>query len=326
MTATAANANNQRVALAVIGTGRWGCTLMRAIEAHNATALVAVISSKSENFGSDSGSAPMFPSWQEAMADVRIDGFVLALPPDIQPKIATDLIAAGHPAFLEKPLATSPEAASQVLCAARDNGFVGIVDHIHLFAGEFQELCRLVPPDPQVLSINSISGNRGPVRETWTPCWDWAPHDLAMCLTVMGTNPLMVTASVTAEFEKNGSHFQNYEITLDFGERGRARIETGSAFDQYRREFRVNAGRMAWTYSETEDRTRSLVAQDNDAKEEIRVSAAPPLDAVLALFADRIKRKSGGEKDLQTAGTIVDICTAIDKAVATGLAVRVDIQ
>ena len=298
--------------LAVIGTGRWGQTLMRAISARKGLALTAVVSSKPVSVGHTA--VPVFPDWCAAVDSLPIDGFVLALPPDIQPAFAEQIIAAGIPVFLEKPLALDRTAAGRLLAAARKSGFTGVVDHVHLFAPEFVELCRRLPANGGRAEIETVSGNDGPYRNRWTSCWDWAPHDIAMCLAVMKTVPNSVTARVVRSVERNSQTFENYEIGLDFGQCGLARITTGNAFDAHCREFRVQAGGISLTYAEAADRHRSLTVTRSGQAETIGVTSVPPLDAALGAFADRI-HDSGGIEDLKRGALVVNICAAAHESV-----------
>jgi len=315
--------DGQDLNLAVIGTGRWGRTLMRAITAHTGLALVAAISSKSVNADTSDDDVPVFSGWQVAAGVLAIDGFVLALPPDRQPGVAGEILAAGIPVFLEKPLALNRADARRMLAAARKFGFTGVVDHIHLFAAEFQALCRRVPPDGGGLAIETVSGNRGPFHDRWTSCWDWAPHDIAMCLAVMKTAPLTAAARVVRSVEDGDQVLENYEIRLDFGPRGQAVITTGNAFDGHRREFRLRAAGRSLIYAESLDRIRSLVQERQGRAETIAVQSVPPLDAALGAFADRIRQKSDNLEDIEAGAQVVNICVAAHESVLNGRPVTV---
>jgi predicted dehydrogenase len=309
--------------LAVIGTGAWGQTQMRAISTKAGLTLAAVISSKPEVTVPEGISVPVFSTWQTAVDTFAIDGFVFAVPPDVQPAIAAQIIAAGIPVFLEKPVALDHDAARRLLAAAQLAGFTGVVDHVHLFAPEFAELCRLLPSDNRAKSITTISGNKGPYRDQWTACWDWAPHDIAMCLAVMDAAPASVTARIVRSVEQEARVFENYEIDLDFGQRGRAMIITGNAYDGHRREFRVQSGDISLTYAETADRHRSLIVEQNGRAEAVDVVTMSPLDAALAVFAHRVRQKSVGIEDLERGVLVVDICAAVHEAVARGVPVPI---
>lgn len=322
MTVPAEPVGERRVNLAVIGIGRWGHTLMHAIEAQPGMSLAAAIGSGRRGAVTGDVRVPVFPSWQAAAEAFPVDGFVLAVPPDVQPEIAEQIITAGVPVFLEKPLAVDRGSAARLLTVARQFGFTGIVNHIHLYAGEFQELCRRLP-DEGPRTVASVSGNKGPLRERWSACWDWAPHDIAMCVAVMGVPPRSVAARIERSIEEGGAVFENYEIDLDFGPNGRARILTGNAFDEHRREFRVQVNGAALTYAESAERERSLAIEQGGQAKTAPVAALSPLSASLTAFAHRIRNNSSGLEDLQRGVLIVDICAAAHESVRCGAPVRI---
>ena len=104
--------------LAVYGAGRWGQVLMRNIVAFPDLELAAVISSKPDLSDAMTLGAPVFDDWRLANSRMKLDGIVLALPPDRQPEIAEEIIEAGLPLFLEKPLALNNDAALRLVKVA----------------------------------------------------------------------------------------------------------------------------------------------------------------------------------------------------------------
>ena len=144
MTVSDHEAGTKPLNLAVCGAGRWGQTLIRNIASLPGVKLAAVISARADIPADITHGAPVFADWRQAAARTEIDGVLLALPPDRQPEIAEQIIENGLPVFLEKPLALDNNSAARITRAADVRGFVGLVDHLHLFAPEFQELVRQV--------------------------------------------------------------------------------------------------------------------------------------------------------------------------------------
>jgi predicted dehydrogenase len=325
MTRSTSQVDDERdLNIAVVGTGRWAKTLMRAIGAGAGLTVAAAISSGSSAVDTVDDSIPVFPTWQAAVETLSIDGFVIAVPPDIQPAIAGQIIAAGFPVFLEKPLALKRDAARRLLAVAKSTGFTGLVDHIHLFAPEFVELCQRLSSDQGAREIKAVSGNKGPYRNRWTACWDWAPHDIAMCLAVMGSAPHSVKAGIVRSIEHEGRVYKNYEISLDFGRRGQAVILTGNAFDSHCREFQVQSGDATLTYAESVDHQRSLIVERAGHAEPVGMESTPPLDAALEDFGHRVRHKSDGIEDLERGVLVVEICAAAHESVDRGASVSIE--
>ena len=76
--------------------------------------------------------------------------------------------------------------------------------------------------DSSIKSIRSVSGNIGPYRDEWSPLWDWGPHDLSMCLSLVEEKVNITNVfHETDKFEfKEGYENRRINITMLFGERG----------------------------------------------------------------------------------------------------------
>jgi predicted dehydrogenase len=323
MTVSSERADISPLKLAVCGSGRWGQTLMRNITAAPDLELAAVISTRSSIPDEIIHGAPVFGDWRLAVSRMNLDGIVLALPPGRQPAVAEEIIESGMPLFLEKPLALNVEAAKRLVQAAGDWGFVGLVDHLHLFAPEFQELVRQVRGRGTVRSITSVSGNHGPYRDSWSVCWDWAPHDVAMVLTVMESVPVSVTACIVDRIDKGAQTYENVRLILTFADGAVADITTGNAFDRRRREFAVAVDDFTVSYAENPENERSLaMGHGNDARP-VQVESVPPLTAALKVFAERVRQGAGGEADLALGAQVVRVISAAERAISGGVAVSI---
>lgn len=321
MTGVTSSADARPLKLAVCGSGRWGQVMMRNIASSPDLALAAVVSSRPTLPDSLSFGAPVFPDWRAAHSRVGLDGIVLALPPDRQAELASDIIEAGLPLFMEKPLALSNDAARRLVYAADTFGFVGLVDHLHLFSPEFRELVRQVRNRGDARAITAISGNRGPGRDSWSVLWDWAPHDVAMVLTVMKTVPVSVSAAIVERASDGAQALENVRLKLGFADGTVANITTGNAFDRRCREFVVCIGDTTLTYAESADDERSLLILQGDDARPARVDSIAPLTAALAEFAIRIRRGVGGESDLALGAEVVSVLSAAEESMKRGAAV-----
>ena len=321
MTGVTSSADARPLKLAVCGSGRWGQVIVRNIASSPDLMLAAIVSSRPTLPGSMSLGAPVFPDWRAAHSRVGLDGIVLALPPDRQAEIASDIIEAGIPLFMEKPLALSNDAVQRLIHAADRFGFVGLVDHLHLFSPEFRELVRQVRSRGDVRAITAISGNRGPGRTSWSVLWDWAPHDVAMALTVMETVPVSVSAAIVERASDGAQTLENVHLKLEFADGAVANITTGNAFDGRRREFVVSIGDTTLTYAESADNERSLLIMQGDDVEPACVDSIAPLTAALAEFAIRIRRGAGGDSDLALGAEVVGVLSAAEESMRRGSAV-----
>lgn len=324
MSVSPKSADLEPLQLAVCGSGRWGQTLMRNIAAFPDLELAAVISARPSVPGDAAHGVQVFTNWQTAVSVMHLDGILLALSPDRQPDIAEQIIEAGVPLFLEKPLALDGKSAERLMRAAKRCGFVGLVDHLHVFAPEFQELVRQLRSSGPVRAITSVSGNRGPHREAWSVCWDWAPHDVAMVLTVMQTVPVAVSARVVARVEEAGQMFENVRLILTFADGAVAEITTGNAFDGRRRDFRAGTDDLSLLYTESPENVRSLVTGRGEERLPVQVESIPPLEVALTEFAARLRQGAGGEADLALGADVVRVLCAAESSMTDGVTASVE--
>lgn len=324
MTVSATAADPRPLRLAVYGAGRWGQVLMRNIVAFPDLELAAVISSKTDLSDAMTLGAPVFDDWRIANSRMKLDGIVLALPPDRQPEIAEEIIKSGLPLFLEKPLALNNDAALSLVKVADASGFVGLVDHLHLLTPEFQELTRQVRHRGTVGAIKAISGNRGPARGSWPVLWDWAPHDVAMALTLIEAAPVSVSAAIVERSSDGIQELENVRLTLTFADGAVADIITGNAFDERLREFVVFIDDTTLSYVETPDNERSLVVGSGDEAQTVCVDSIPPLTAALGEFADRIRQGRSGKEDLGLGSAVVRVLWAAEESMRQGIEISIE--
>ena len=324
MTLSSKSDNRRPLKMAVCGSGRWGRTLMSNIVALPNLELAAVISARTSLPPTLTLGAPVFDDWQTAAENVDLDGILLALPPARQPTVAEQIIKSGIPLFLEKPLALKDEAANRLARIAEDQGFIGLVDHLHLFAPEFRKLVRVARSRGEIRGITSVSGNRGPHRDSWSACWDWAPHDVSMALTVMDSVPTSVVAQIVDRAEDGGIVFENIRLIMTFSNGTVADITTGNAFDSRRREFSVALEDFTILYSESSESERALVMGHGSNMRPVQVDSVPPLTSSLMEFASRVRQGKGGDTDLALGVNVVRILSAAELSISKGLSVAID--
>jgi hypothetical protein len=163
----------------LVGAGPWGRNYVRTIEGIPGLRLART-----------AGRA----DWRALVRASDIDGVIVAVPPAAQPEIALAAIEAGRPLLLEKPLALSVAAAQSIVSAAAARRVLTMVDHVHLFHPAFQALKQAAAQDGPVLAIEASAGGPG-LRPGVPALWDWGPHDVAMCIDLMGAAPQEVQAT-----------------------------------------------------------------------------------------------------------------------------------
>ena len=181
--------------IAVIGCGYWGKNLVRVfaelgalaalVDAHAPT--VAALQAK------HGGRAMEF---EEALADVTIDSVAIAAPAALHYRLAKEALRAGKHVFVEKPLALEVGEAQELCELAERLDRRLMVGHLLQYHPAFLKLKELVREGRlgrlQYLYSNRL--NLGKIRREEDILWSFAPHDLSMILSLVGSEPVGVTA------------------------------------------------------------------------------------------------------------------------------------
>ncbi len=170
-----------RIPLALVGCGRWGKRLARALSWHDAFSLVAVVDSDPVARAWARESAPNSLGFSDIRALVRADvagAAVVATPTPSHADIAECLLEGGLDVLVEKPLARSAADAARLseLCAS--SGRVGMVGHILRFAPSTNELVRLCRSGA-LGAIEEVTAVRATQSGGPDALWTLGPHELA---------------------------------------------------------------------------------------------------------------------------------------------------
>jgi predicted dehydrogenase len=162
----------QPVNLAIAGLGFMGATHARAALALDNLRLAAVVSSDEKKLAGDlrdvGGNLGVpgelldfsklrkFRRIEEALADTEIHAIDICLPTDLHAPMAIAALRAGKHVLVEKPLALTEVAASEVLQEAERCGKILMTGQVLRFLPAYAEAARLVR-----------SGVLGPIRMSW---------------------------------------------------------------------------------------------------------------------------------------------------------------
>lgn len=283
------------VRLALVGAGPWGRNIVRTMAAMNGVELAVVASRNPETADWTELGTRVVRDWREAIA-ADVDGVVVATPPATHAEIALAAIAKGRAVLIEKPLAMNVEEAERVLDAAERADVLAGVDHVHLFHPAFRELKRRARDLGAVRAIEAAGGGHGPFRADTPVLWDWGPHDVAMCLDLMGQRPARAEAKIRERRRTPDGAGETVDMTLEFEHGVVANIVVGNIFSDKVRSFRVVFDGGSLIYRDHADMALAFV--DRSGREnDVDVSPEQPLTRALADFAgkiaDRVRDRSG---------------------------------
>ena len=178
--------------LGLVGAGRWGKRYIETIRGMSGVRLALVVS-RNEETTHLVPDAVVISDWRDLVAE-DLDGVVVATPAATHSEILSSMVSAGIPTMVEKPLCLDLAEALALRDLVRKSKVLVLVDHTHLFHPAFTALKAHGEELGPVRFIRSEGAAFGPFRPDVSVLWDWAPHDLSLCLDLLNTVPDRVSA------------------------------------------------------------------------------------------------------------------------------------
>ncbi len=207
------------VRVALVGCGRWGEKLLRALSENARARVVAVADVDRGRLARARALAPrarLVRTVDEALA-ARVDAVLVATPPSSHGELALRALEAGADVFVEKPLALCAAQADRCAARAAALGRIGMVGHLLRYHPSVVHLVALAR-ERRLGDLVSFSAARlstgGALGGARSALWTLGPHDLSV-LSALDPSPLV---EARAHLSPGGEH-----VTLA------ARLESGLA-------------------------------------------------------------------------------------------------
>lgn len=178
----------------LIGVGRWGKNFVKTIEAMEGVEIAHICTSKPENAKLFKKKPRVSKDYKSLCTDFALDGVIICTPPSTHMEIIYECICNLKPFLVEKPMCMNLMDAKAIRDTVKYTRVPCMVDHTHLFSPAWEEMVYRMKKE-KILSINSKAYAFGPFRKDVPMLWDWAPHDIAMCVELMKEMPTRVQAS-----------------------------------------------------------------------------------------------------------------------------------
>ncbi len=182
--------------LAVLGCGYWGQNLVRNF--HQLGVLRMVCDPSPQALARAKQIAPnaeLATDFQTAVKSNDIDAVVIATPAETHEGLALNALASGKDVFVEKPMALTVAQGLRMRETAVQHRRILMVGHLLEYHPAISTLRKLLT-EGVLGKINYVYSNRlnfGKIRVEENALWSFAPHDVAVILSLLGELPIEVT-------------------------------------------------------------------------------------------------------------------------------------
>jgi UDP-2-acetamido-3-amino-2,3-dideoxy-glucuronate N-acetyltransferase len=180
----------------VVGAGYWGKNLLRNFAELGALSAICESDPKNPNL-SRYPDAKLYKDYSRLISDGEIGAVAIAAPAITHYDMVKRALEAGKDVFVEKPLALTVEAGTELVGFAEKEGRVLMVGHILQYHPAVMKLKELITSGDlgriQYLYSNRL--NIGKLRTEEDILWSFAPHDISAILMLLGKEPIKVSAS-----------------------------------------------------------------------------------------------------------------------------------
>jgi len=188
--------SNYRRAVAVVGCGYWGQNLVRNFNELEALSMSCDATDQGRERARElAPGATVVASLDEVLSS-PVTAVVVATPAATHYDIAKRALEAGKDVFVEKPLALTYDEGSDLASIADREGLILMVGHVLEYHPNVVRLKELATSGElgEVQYIYSNRLNLGKVRQEENILWSFAPHDIAVILSVLQRMPFQVSA------------------------------------------------------------------------------------------------------------------------------------
>ena len=206
--------------IGLVGAGRFGKNHVRTLHEMGVLAGVAELDAETRAAAAEQTGVRAVADYRELLQ--QMDAFVVATPVHTHFAIAREILLAGKPVMVEKPITLSVSEAEELVELARGKGLPLMVGHLLIFQPAIRWIKEAVEAGMigDVVSVHQERLNLGKARANENALWSLGVHDVAVLLYLFGSNPTEVSF-VGQSFLTGGVEDDTY-LHLEFqgGKRG----------------------------------------------------------------------------------------------------------
>ncbi len=185
--------------IAIIGTGYWGPNYANVISENPGLNLCYCCDISEKALSTIKQKYPgtkTTTNLKEVLSDKKIQAVIIAVPASKHYEVASLALKAGKHVLIEKPLATDPKQAKELVKLAQKKELILLVDHIYLYNPAVLKIRELIV-NKELGSIYYSHGDftaLGPVRVDVSAMTDLAVHFLYTICYLLNKTPTSISA------------------------------------------------------------------------------------------------------------------------------------
>ena len=295
--------------IGLVGCGRWGKLILRDLLDLGAEVTVAAPSEATRAEAMSRGALAAVPSHHDLP---EADGYFVAVPTALHFEVTRDLSARDKPIFVEKPLTDDPQTAAELLRLAGHRIFVMDKWRYH---GGVLKLAELAKSGAlgEIKALSSWRLGWGNPHRDVDAVWILAPHDLAICLEILGDIPPVQFASGWAG---PGSEAEVTAVLRD-REGPIVTMQVSSLQPGNRRSVVVTGSAASAQFNDSYD-PEVIIRRPGAAEEKLPIATDMPLKAELQAFLSHIAGGPPPKSSAAEALLIVERTAAIRRLAGLG--------
>jgi protoporphyrinogen oxidase/predicted dehydrogenase len=191
--------NRSRVRVAVVGLGYWGPQIARNLSDIPQAELALLCDLRPANLaavGSRFPEVARVTHFEDVLSDSSVDAVALVTPVATHYEMAAAALAADKHVFVEKPLAHSVRAASELAATAAKRELVLMPGHTFLYSPPVRRIKEVIDAGEigEIYFISMSRVNLGLHQPDVSVIWDLAPHDFSILHYWLDERPAQVAA------------------------------------------------------------------------------------------------------------------------------------
>ena len=200
--------SNRPVTLAQIGIGYWGKNLLRNFSLLDGVEVKYICDVREEvtkQFGAIYPHSIAIQDYDRVLADESVEAVVISTETPLHFPMAKQALLSGKHVYVEKPMTQTPAEAEELVKIAEDKDRRLMVGHLLLYHPAFCYLEDAIERKllGDVYYMHSTRVNLGIIRQKENAFESLAPHDLAVALKYMATDPVAISATGQSYLQPN---------------------------------------------------------------------------------------------------------------------------